>query len=72
MNGRERVRYLYRQFLRRRPEAKNKTAREALAAEKGYTQSQARTFTELYEMARYSQREISEGEADALRKIIKG
>ena len=72
MNGRDRVRYLYRQFLRRRPEAKNKTAREALASEKGYSQPQARAFTELYEQARYSDRDISEGEADALRKTIKG
>ncbi len=72
MNGRERVRYLYRQFLGRRPEAKNKTAREALAAEKGYSQSQARTFTEMYEQARYSERDISGDEADALRKTIKG
>ena len=72
MNGRERVRYLYRQFLRRRPEAKNKTAREALKAEKGYTQSQARAFTDLYEQARYSKRDIAEGEADALRSTIKG
>lgn len=72
LNGRERVRYLYRQFLRRRPEAKNKTAREALAAEKAYTQTQARAFTDLYEQARYSEREISEGEADKLRQTIKG
>ena len=72
LNGRERVRYLYRQFLRRRPEAKNKTAREALAAEKAYTQNQARAFTDLYEQARYSEREISEGEADKLRQTIKG
>lgn len=72
LNGRERVRYLYRQFLRRRPEAKNKTAREALAAEKGYNQTQARAFTEMYELARYSERDISEGEADKLRQTIKG
>lgn len=72
LNGRDRVRYLYRQFLHRRPEAKNKTAREALAAEKAYTQNQARAFTDLYEQARYSGRDISEGEADALRKTIKG
>lgn len=72
LNGRERVRYLYRQFLRRRPEAKNKTAREALSAEKTYTQNQARAFTDLYEQARYSERDISEGEADKLRQTIKG
>ncbi len=72
MNGRERVRYLYRQFLRRRPEAKCKTAREALAAEMSYTRAQARAFTEMYEQARYSEREISEGEADGLRRTIKG
>ncbi len=72
MNGRDRVRYLYRQFLRRRPEAKRKTAREALAADRGYTRAQAGAFTDLYEQARYSEREISEGEADALRKTIKG
>ncbi len=72
MSGRERVRYLYRQFLRRRPDAKNKTAREALSAEKGYTQAQASTFTEMYEQARYSERDISEGEADKLRQTIKG
>ena len=72
MNGRDRVRYLYRQFLRRRPEAKNKTAREALADEKGYSQTQARAFTEMYEQARYSEGNISESEADALRKTIRG
>lgn len=72
LNGRDRVRYLYRQFLRRRPEAKNKTAREALAAEKAYSQTQAKAFTEMYEQARYSDRDISEGDADALRKTIKG
>ncbi len=72
MNGRERVRYLYRQFLRRRPEAKNKTAREALAVEKGYSQAQARAFTEMYEQARYSDKDIPEGDADKLRQTIKG
>ena len=71
LNGQERVRWLYRQFLRRRPEARNKTAREALKEEKGYNQSQALAFTNLYERARYSEEEISNAEADKLRQTIK-
>jgi hypothetical protein len=70
LNGRERVRYLYRQFLRRRPEAKNKTAREALAAEKAYTQNQARAFTDLYEQARYSDHSISAQDTDEMKRKL--
>ncbi|MBR3739124.1 MAG: DUF4129 domain-containing protein [Clostridia bacterium] len=43
-----------------------------MAAEKAYSQTQAKAFTEMYEQARYSDRDISEGDADALRKTIKG
>ncbi|MBR4334143.1 MAG: DUF4129 domain-containing protein, partial [Clostridia bacterium] len=39
---------------------------------KAYNQNQARAFTDLYEQARYSERAISEGEADKLRQTIKG
>lgn len=71
LNGRERVRQLYRQFLRRRPDAKAKTAREALQSDQTLSRAQADAFTRLYEQARYSTLDIAEKEADELRKSIK-
>ncbi len=71
MTGRERVRFLYRQFLKRKPDAKMKTAREALSQDAEYTQPQANAFIQAYERARYSDEDISAQEADKLRKTIK-
>ena len=70
LNGRERVRRLYRQFLRRKPEERMKTAREALQADRGYTPNQALAFADLYERARYSDQNVTEEEADHLRQTI--
>ncbi len=71
LDGRGRVRQLYRQFLMKRPQEKIKTAREALREDPGLTKAQADDFARLYERARYSNLEITENEADALRSTIK-
>ena len=71
LDGRGRVRRLYGQFLRRKPEAKNKTAREAIQQDKWFSPAQADAFTQLYETARYSDHEIAVRDADQLRSTIK-
>ena len=72
MNGRDRVRWLYQQFLRRKTDARQKTAREALLSDPGYSRTQAQAFAQTYEKARYSTQEVTKEDADALRKTIKG
>ena len=71
LDGRGRIRRLYQQFLRRKPEEKNKTAREALKADKRLSGTQISSFTQLYEKARYSDHDISTQEADQLKSNIK-
>lgn len=64
--GGELVRSLYRRFLRRYPEKKGLTCREAL---KGTAEE--KLFTSLYERARYSGHEVSMAESEALEEKIK-
>lgn len=71
LNGRDRVRRLYQQFLQKHPKAHGLTARESLNQEKKYSSQQTEEFTVLYEKARYSSHEISIEEADGLRRKIK-
>ncbi len=70
LDGRQRVRRLYEQYLKKWPEMKNKTAREALMAEKGIEEKNALSFAGLYEKARYSDHEVTAKEADDLRKAV--
>lgn len=70
LDGRQRVRRLYEQYLKKRPEMKDKTAREALTAEKGMGEKNALSFAGLYEKARYSDHEVTAKEADDLRKAV--
>ena len=71
LDGRDRVRRLYWQYLRKKPEEKAKTAREALKAEKRLSSAQINSFTQLYEKARYSDHTVSTQEADQLKNNIK-
>lgn len=71
LTGRERVRRLYQQFLKKKPDAQPLTAREALAQDKWLAPENAKKFTELYERARYSDHDVSTQEADQLKNIIK-
>jgi cell division protein FtsL len=71
LDGRGRIRRLYQQFLRRKPEEKNKTAREALKSDKHLSSAQIGSFTQLYEKARYSDHDISTQEADQLKSNIR-
>lgn len=71
LDGRSRVRRLYKQYLQKKPQASGQTAREALEQDNHFTQDQAGAFIRLYERARYSQHEVSPEEADALRQKIK-
>lgn len=70
LTGRERVRRLYRQYLKSRPEMKNKTAREALTEGNAIGKKQASAFAGLYEKARYSDHDVSSAEADEMRKTL--
>ena len=65
-NGNELVRSLYRRYLRRHPDKKGLTCREALEG-----QSEAELFSSLYERARYSDREVPMAESEELEKKIK-
>ena len=71
LDGRGRIRRLYQQFLRKKPEEKNKTAREALKADKYFSNTQINSFTQLYEKARYSYHDITTQEADQLKSSVK-
>ena len=71
LDGRARVRRLYQQFLRKKPENKAQTAREAIRADQRLSRAQAQDFTRLYETARYSDHEVSAQEADQLRNAMK-
>ncbi|MBR6186608.1 MAG: DUF4129 domain-containing protein [Clostridia bacterium] len=71
LDGRQRVRRLYQQYLKKRPEMKGKTAREALAQDGAIDQKQAAVFSGLYEKARYSDHDISAAAADELRRSVR-
>ena len=70
LDGRARVRRLYQQYLRRNPDAKGRTAREAMRQDKRLSSSVSGRFTDLYEQARYSDRDISALDADQLRRQL--
>lgn len=70
LNGRERVRSLYRQYIRRRPEAQGATVREALQKDARLSRSTADAFARLYEQARYSDHDVSANDADQMRKQV--
>ncbi len=64
--GSELVRYLYRRYLKKHPEKKGLTCREALSGDGEET-----AFSRLYERARYSDHEVSMAESEALEKSLK-
>lgn len=73
LNGRERVRRLFAQYLRGKPDVPaSATAREALEKEKTLPEKQASVFAELYDRARYSDHPVSEAEADRLKRELRG
>ena len=70
LDGRGRVRRLYQQYIRRRPDAQGQTVREAIHHDTRLSPAVAETFTSLYERARYSDHEISTRDADDLKKQL--
>ena len=70
LDGRARIRSLYRQYLRRRPEAQGRTVREAMRQDAGLSPYVSGRFTELYEQARYSDHEVSASDADQMRRQL--
>ena len=70
LDGRARVRRLYQQYLRRTPDARGRTVREAMRKDARLSPSVSGRFTDLYEQARYSDHDVSALEADQLRKQV--
>ena len=70
LDGRGRVRRLYQQYIRRRPEAQGRTARETMRQDTRLSPSVAGKFSDLYERARYSDHDVSAREADDLKKQL--
>lgn len=70
LDGRGRVRRLYQQYLRRHPDARLCTAREALRQPDAPPRQQADAFAALYEQARYSDHPIDTAAADSLRDAL--
>ena len=70
LDGRGRVRRLYQQYIRRRPQAQGRTVREAMGQDTRLSPSVAGEFSSLYERARYSDHEVSAQEADMMRKKL--
>ena len=70
LDGRGRVRRLYQQYIRRRPDAQGQTVREAMRQDNRLSPSVAGVFSDLYERARYSDHEVSTREADDLKKQL--
>ena len=70
LDGRGRIRQLYRRFLHRAPENASRTAREAIPKDTRLSPALAEEFIALYEKARYSDHEISTEEADQLKRRI--
>ena len=70
LDGRGRVRRLYQQYIRRKPEAQGRTARETMLQDTRLSPSVAGKFSDLYERARYSDHDVSAQEADDLKKQL--
>ena len=70
LDGRGRVRRLYQQYIRRRPEAQGRTAREAIQQDARMAPAVSSAFTALYERARYSDHSISAQDADEMKRKL--
>ena len=70
MDAREKVRTLYRRYILGHPDASFKTVREALGADRQLPEDTKKKFIRLYELARYSQHEIADKDADALKESL--
>ena len=68
LDARQKIRRLYQQLLKRHPEWKMKTAREALTGEK--PAAAAPEFAALYELARYSDHDISPEDAEKMKSRL--
>ncbi|MBE5776681.1 MAG: hypothetical protein E7326_04185 [Clostridiales bacterium] len=64
LDGRSKVRYLYRCFMERHPKVSHLTAREALLSDDTISRSLTQPFADLYDKARYSDHAISEQDAE--------
>lgn len=71
LDGRGKIRYLYRQFWERHPKEQLLTAREALMQENTIPRSVQTQFADLYDQARYSQHPVSDQDAEQLKEKLK-
>lgn len=70
LNGRARVRRLYQQYIRHKPEALGLTVREVMRQDERLSSSISGAFADLYERARYSDHDVSVPEADNMRRQL--
>lgn len=67
LDGRGKIRYLYRCFWERHPKQQHLTAREALMAEDTISKTVTGKLADLYDKARYSDHAVSEQDAEELK-----
>ena len=71
LDGRGKVRYIYRCFYERHPNSRHLTAREALLDENTISKAISVPFADLYDRARYSDHPIDEKDAEKWREKFK-
>lgn len=71
LDGRGKIRYLYRMFYDRHPKQQHLTAREALLSDDTVSKSVSVPFAAMYDKARYSDHPISEKDAEMWKEKLK-
>ena len=71
LDARNQARRLYAAYLKSRPKARGRTAREALTQEETLEPGLRNDLIELYEQARYSDHDIQPGQTEEARKALK-
>ena len=71
LDARGKVRWIYREFMRRHPGSEALTAREALEKDMTISRSITQPFARLYDRARYSDHAIDEKDARIYRDLFK-
>ena len=71
LDGRGKVRYLYRMFYDRHPKHQHMTAREALLSDPTIPRAVSEGFSAVYDKARYSDHEITDREAETWKEKLK-
>ena len=71
LDGRGKVRYLYRMFYDRHPRQQHLTAREALLSDPTIPRGVSEGFSAVYDKARYSDHPITDREAENWKEKLK-